>query len=111
MMTITQFWTILLGLCGGIISISGAAAVIVSTVNKVKAPERVQSQRITACEDRLNLVEERVLAIEKASSAIETSQKITQEALWALLGHAIDGNNVEDLKKAQTKLHDHIFNS
>lgn len=88
-----------------------AAAVIVNAISKAKAPERVLSQRVQACEDRLNLMEGRMLTIEKASSAIEQSQKITQEALWALLGHAIDGNNVDDLKKAQAKLHDHIFSS
>lgn len=110
-LTITQFWSILLGLCGGIITISGAVAVVVAAVNKFKAPEKMQTARIQACEDRITLLEADISILKSGTKEIETSQRITQEALWALLGHAIDGNNVEDLKKAQSKLHDHIFNS
>ena len=109
--TITQFWSILLGLCGGIITISGAVAVVVAAINKFKAPEKMQTNRIQACEDRLLLLEADILKLKNAEKEIEASQRITHEALWALLGHSIDGNNVEDLRKAQSKLHDHIFNS
>lgn len=109
--TITQFWSILLGICGGIITISGAVAVVVAAINKFKAPEKAQTARIQACEDRIVLLEADISIMKKDSKEIEASQRITHEALWALLGHSIDGNNVEDLKKAQSKLHDHIFNS
>jgi len=111
MFTITQFWSILLGLCGGIITISGAVAVVVAAVNKFKAPEKALAARIEACENRIVSLEADVASIKAGTNDIEASQRITQEALWALLGHAIDGNNVADLKKAQSKLHDHIFNS
>lgn len=111
MVSITEFWTILLGICGGIITISGAVAVVVAAVNKFKAPEKEQTKRIQALEDRLISVEADIAMLKSGTKEIEASQRITQEALWALLGHAIDGNNVEDLKKAQSKLHDHIFNS
>lgn len=104
-----EAWLIFLSVCTGIITISSAAAVIIGLFKKFKQPEEDQNARLTLIEEKILSIEKRLDEHDELVVSLRESNKVTQEALWALLGHAIDGNNVDDLKKAQGKLHDRIF--
>ncbi len=45
----------------------------------------------------------------KRIESLEEGNKYTQKALLALLAHAIDGNNVEQLKKAEDDLKNYLI--
>lgn len=101
---------IFLSVCTGIVTVSSAVTVVVNVIKKAKEPEETQNARLSLMEERLTAVEKRLDEHDEVVLNLRDSNRVTQEALWALLGHAIDGNNKDDLRKAQLKLHDRIFN-
>lgn len=118
--TPTELWQIILAVCGAIITISGAIAVIINFVNKAKEPNKVQDERISALEEsvkridaRLEQGDNRFSSDSKRMEAIEQSMKVTNkviiESLQALTSHAIDGNNIEELKEAKKSLDNYLI--
>ena len=51
--TLGQLITIILGICGGIVTVSAAITVLIKTVQKIKEPERAQDARISALEKQV----------------------------------------------------------
>jgi hypothetical protein len=116
-LSLQEFWTILMGCCSALITISAAVAVIVSAVKKLKEPENVQnrklediSKKIDSIEARLKIHEEYFNNDNRRISAIEEGNRVTQKALLALMSHAINGNDVEELKAAQASLKEYLIN-
>ena len=50
-----------------------------------------------------------VITIVPGIERIEEGNKITQQALLALLNHAIDGNDIAEVKKASKDLTDYLI--
>lgn len=111
---------ILLATCGAIITIAGAVTIILRVVAKLKAPEQKQNDRIEAVELKIKGVEEKLevyksqfrsddLRMLKMEQSMKESNKIIIEGLQALTQHAIDGNNVEELKAAKRRLDDYLI--
>ena len=101
---------------GAIVTIGAVITLIFKLVNRVKAPEIKQNERIKALEDRLKAVEDQnkvftqyFINDDKRFKAIERSNKITQSALLALLKHSINGNDTESLKKAEKSLEEFLI--
>ena len=116
-LSLQEFWTILMGCCSALITISAAVAVIVSAVKKLKEPENVQnkklediSKKIDSLEARLKIHEEYFNNDNRRISAIEEGNRVTQKALLALMSHAINGNDIDELKKAQASLKEYLIN-
>lgn len=117
--TLAQLWRVILALSTGIISISGATAVIYKIVHKAKQPEVKQNERITALEREIKSINER---LEKGDQRFDRDQqrmnsleqtmketnKVIIESLQALTAHAIDNSKVELLEKADKSLNDYL---
>ena len=93
-----------LAVCAGISCIGAAIGWIIKGLNRVKRPGQEQN-------DRLDHLESRVTALEGFSKSdkdrleeIEESNRMTLRALLTLLSHGIDGNNTEDMVKAQKEI-------
>lgn len=121
MLTPQDIINIVLALCGAIITISGAVGIIITLVNKAKAPNKRQDERITLLEADVRKINERLEegnkrfdADAKRFTELETAMKATNkviiESLQALTSHAIDGNNVQELKEAKKSLDDYLIN-
>lgn len=109
--TVIQFTpTQLLVYAGAIITISSALAIIFNLVAKIKEPEKKQDERIKACEDRIDKLESNGEHDDKRFKEIEEGNKITQEALLALLKHSINGDEIEALKDAEKNLEKYLIN-
>lgn len=95
-------------ICGAIITVSGALTAIIGWLSKKRAPEKIQNDRITALETRMAEFErEHTTRFEKDELRLvrlEESTEATNEALLALLGHAINDNDVEEVRNARKKL-------
>ena len=114
--TPAQLIALVLGICGAIVTISAAIGVITKALDKAKAPELKQNERLDAHEKRLNALDEIVVKFreyfdndDKRFKAIEKSNKITQSALLALLKHSLNGNDTESLKKAEKSLEEFLI--
>lgn len=116
-LTPQEFWTILMACCSALITISAAVSIVISAIKKLKEPETVQNQKlediskkIDSIEARLKIHEEYFNNDNRRISAIEEGNRVTQKALLALMSHAINGNNVDELKKAENTLREYLIN-
>ena len=114
--TPAQLIALILSVCAAIVTISAAIGVIAKALDKARAPEKVQNERLDAHEKRLNALDEVVIKFreyfdndDKRFKAIEKSNKITQSALLALLKHSLNGNDTESLKKAEKSLEEFLI--
>ena len=119
--TPAELLSIVLAVCGAIITVSGAIAVIVNFVHKAKEPNKIQNERIDKLEedvetinDRLDRGDRHFLSDAERMSSLEhevkTTNKVIIESLQALTSHAIDGNNVEQLKQSEKTLNNYLIN-
>lgn len=114
--TPAQLISIILGICAAIVTISAAVGVIVKAVEKARAPEVAQNERLDKIEERLAKLDEINEKFKRYFTNddnrfknIEKSNKITQTALLALLKHSLNGNDTEALKQAEKSLEDYLI--
>lgn len=101
---------------GAIVTVGAVITLIFKLVNRVRAPEIKQNERIKSVEDRLKAIEEQnkiftqyFINDDKRFKAIERSNKITQSALLAILKHSINGQDIESLKKAEKSIEEFLI--
>lgn len=120
MITPAELWQIFLAICGAIVAVSSAAAVIANIIHKAKAPNQKQDERLTALENEVKDINERLKLgnqrfesdankLRSLEQTMKTTNKIIVESLQALTAHAIDGNNIEQLKQAERSLNDYLI--
>ncbi len=100
----------ILWICGTITAVAAAVTVIIKAVQKAKQPEKTQNERIEKLEHWRADVERMLDNDNKRLIAIEEGNRITQEALLALLGHAKNGNNTDQIIKAENDLKQYLIN-
>lgn len=72
-------------------------------------PNETQNERLTKLEAWRDKVDERLEKGDDNFSQTREANRVTQEALLALLSHTIDGNNTEELKQARKNLNDYLI--
>lgn len=114
--TPAQLIAVILSVCAAIVTISAAIGVIAKALDKAKAPEKEQNERLDAHEKRLNALDEIIVKFreyfdndDRRFKEIEKSNKVTQSALLALLKHSINGNDTESLKEARKNLEEYLI--
>lgn len=114
--TPSQLIALILGVCAAIVTISAAIGVVAKALDKARAPEKEQNERLDAHEKRLNAHDEIIEKFkeyfdndDRRFKAIEKSNKITQSALLALLKHSLNGNDTETLKEAERSLEEYLI--
>lgn len=121
MLTPHDIVNIILAICAAIITISGAVAVIVKFVDKAKAPNKKQDERIDALEASVKDINQRLQEgsirfeldakkMDDIEAAMKSTNKVIIESLQALTAHAIDGNNIQELKDAKKSLDEYLIN-
>lgn len=95
---------IILAVCGGI-GIIGAAVVWVSrAVGFFKKPEVEQDARLDDHEKRLKELERKSIRDFQQINSVQEEMKVILLGTHALLRHAIDGNDTESLKQAESDI-------
>jgi len=116
-----DLWQVIVAVCGGIIALSGAGAVIMGIVNRAKAPNAKQDERIAILEADVKKINEHLDndnnrfaddadRINELEQTYKATTQIIIESLQALTSHAIDGNNIEQLKNAENSLNKYLIN-
>lgn len=116
-LTPEEFWTLLLACCSALITISAAMSIVISAIKKLKEPENAQNHEIQALKNdvieiraQLKVHDEYFGNDNRRLSSIEEGNRVTQRALLALMSHAINGNDVDKLKKAESELKEYLIN-
>lgn len=98
-----------LAMCSAIVVISGAVHVVINIFYKMSAPNRLQNTRLDNIEMRLDKHDEIFRRDLQRFEGLEDGNRVTQRAILALLSHAIDGNDVADLKDAKKELQEYLI--
>ena len=107
--TLAEFVRVLIAICTAIITISGATAVIVKMANAIKKPNKEQNERLESLEHIVKKHDEWFGSDKKRFESLEDGNRVTQQALLALLDHGIDGNNVKQMSEAKEALQKHLI--
>lgn len=99
----------ILWVCGAIVTISASITVIVKVWQKSKEPETLQNERISALEKKVERFEQLFDNDNKRLIELEKGNRVMQQAMLALLSHALNGNDVDSLKKAKQNLENYLI--
>ena len=107
--TVYQYWLVAAAVLGGISLILTTTNLIVKSWKQAKAPEVAQNERITKLEKEVEDINRKLDSDFSRLNEQTESSRLSQEALLALLDHALSGNNVEQMQKAKDKLREHLI--
>lgn len=126
--TLADAVTWILSVCGAIAGIGAAITVLVKFNTFLKKPNHEQDVKIEAMEEKITKMSGEVDAVKdlRASKdsqymdlfkrdkarldAQENSMNMLLRANFALLGHALNGNNVEQMQSAFNDIQEYLFN-
>lgn len=108
--TLEEIVTAVLAAASALVLLSNAAEKIVVAIRAAKAPEKQQTLRIDKLEEDVKNIKTKLGNDKTHLDDIETANRVTQEALLALLEHGLNGNNVEPMTKAKGKLQEYLIN-
>lgn len=104
MVSVKDVCSIILACSGGIITIGGAISVLVGWLSKIRTPERRQDDAIKGLECRVEKLEKSQADAENRMKKIEELLNALVGGQFALINHAINGNNIDQLKEAQNEM-------
>lgn len=114
--TAQDILTMMLSVCGALVSISAAIAVVVKFNNFLKKPNKDQDARIDKLEGRLKAVEGRcdtfdkqLEGVKKHLNSLDESINMLLRAEFAQLGHNLNGDNVEQMQRAFDDIQEFLF--
>lgn len=94
----------ILAFCSAIVLISTTMQVCLNFFVKISAPNKKQDERLDNIERTLAQHDELFKRDLMRFELNDDSNRVTQRALLALLEHSIDGNDVDNLKRAKNEL-------
>lgn len=120
MLTPVDLFHMALAVCGAIITVSAAMAVVSKAISKAREPENAQNERIDALEKDVKEIKEHLKTNATTCAehhqqlmAFEVSMKkrdeLMIECFEVLINHAIDGNNIDGLKDQQHKISKYLL--
>jgi hypothetical protein len=98
-----------LAVCAGIACIATAANWIAKAWRAARAPDQKQNDRLKKLEDLCAKQSEMQDSTDKRIEALEEGNRVTQEAILALLTHSLDGNEMESMRTAKQKLQEYLI--
>lgn len=91
-----------------IISSATVVTLVYGLLKFAGTPNRTQNQRLDALEAWKEQVDSRLKTGDEHFRVIDDGNKVTQHAILALMKHAINGNDIDDLKKAEERLEEYL---
>lgn len=99
-----------LWLCGAVCTVAAAMAVFYKAVSKAQEPEHIQDQRLDALEKKVDKLSEYLDRDNRRLNSLDEGNRVTQQALLALMSHAINGNDIDKLSRAKDDLESYLIN-
>ena len=99
-----QIWQAILIICGGIITIGGALAIVNKWIKRVKKPSTDIKNDIEEIKKTIDNHEDYFKNDKEDIEEIKKGQQIMFKSHLALISHALDGNDIEQLKSVKGEL-------
>lgn len=120
MLTPHDLWNIIIAVCGGIVAVSAAFAVVVKIIDHFKAPDKMQDERITNLETDVKDIKSRLKEgdrhfkdydsqMKDLEAAMKKRDQVVIESLQVLIEHSIDNNNISGLKEQKHKIDKYLL--
>lgn len=106
---ITISWSALIAICAAVVTVSGAISVLVKFFTFLRRPEVKQNEHIDKLSADMLSVQNKLESDKERLDDLETGLKYTLESLLALLTHALDGNDVDGMRKAKEHLNVYLL--
>lgn len=103
-------WGYILSAAGALVLIANAIEKVIIGVKSVKAPEQKQNKEIEEIKKDVAEIKEKLEKDKARLDKSDDANRVTQEALLALLEHGINGNNIEQMCKAKDNLQKYLIN-
>ena len=100
--TLTQLFQIFLAICGSIITVGGAGAIIVKLITKYRKPDKDRDETMKKHQEMLDNDNKRLKELEEGN-------KVVMQSLLAIMSHLIDGNHTEELKKSKEMVQEYLI--
>ena len=101
---------LVLAVAGAISTLGGAANWLVKLVQVLKAPNVEQDRQLADIREWRKGVDQKLDNDKRRLDKQEASDRVTQQALLALLAHGIDGNHQKQMQEAKDELERHLIN-
>lgn len=101
---------LILALAGAINTVGSAVEKVVHGVQAARAPDKEQDDRIEQLENDVKDIKKKLEKDHNKFESLDSGNRVTQQALLALLDHGIDGNNIEQMQHAKEALQTHLIN-
>lgn len=106
----------LLWVCGAILTISAVVAILVKVYKWLRTPENTQNEEIRNLQEhqkeqdsRMDKFEEYFKKDKDAIDNIEAGNKVVQQSILVLMNHAINGNDIDNLKEGRDRLEKYLI--
>lgn len=103
-MELSAMWAIILAVCGGILTIINTIDKVVGAGKAINAPNEEQNRRIAALEVRCDKYDRYFDSDKQRIADLEQMLSVMMQAQFALLSHAINGNDTDKLKEVQSSM-------
>ena len=104
-----KIWTIIQLIANSIIMLGGAGAIIASIIRWMRKPDTDRDDKLKRHDEMFDNDNKRLNELEKRQAETEEAMQIMMQSMLALMTHAIDGNHVEELKKARDDMQAYLI--
>ena len=107
--TAENIWSIIAWAAAALILLANAGEKIAGIIKGIRAPDAAQNSRLDALEGDMILVKQYLTNDKKAIENLSEGDKVAKRALLALLGHGIDGNNIDEMAECKKELQNYLI--
>ena len=107
-MNLSTAWAIILAICGGLLTIINVVEKIIGAGKAFNAPNVEQDRRLAALEARCDKFDRYFNSDKQRIADLEQMLSVLMQAQFALLSHAINGNDTDKLKEVQSHMMDYL---
>ena len=108
MENIIFIWGVALAICGGLLTISNLIEKVAKAKKAIDAPNEEQNRRIRELERKCEKYDDYFRSDKQRIQDLEQSLSILMQGNFALLSHAINGNDTDKLKKVQSDMMEYL---
>lgn len=109
-MTIENIWAIVAWVAAALILLATAGEKIAGICKILKAPDAAQDDRLANLENDVAKIKGYLENDKRRLDTLSEGDKVTKHAILALLGHGIDGNNVDEMAQSKHELEKYLIN-
>lgn len=109
LLQLENFLTVLLWLCGGVVAVAGAVAVVVKFW---KWAHKQSDENATTLDEIMTWLasdKHRIEDLEKKQDEVDKQNKMLLKGVMQLMNHELDGNHTEQLTSARDEIQNYLF--